>query len=439
VKVYIETYGCQMNEYDSHVVGERLERAGHVLVREPDCADAVVVNTCSVRERAEMRVLGRLRHLRGLIPSGCVLAVIGCVAQRLRKELLSLTPVDLVVGTDGYERLPELLEAAAETGGTVWTPVDGEESYDDRPAPGSASTTEFVAVMRGCNNYCTYCIVPYVRGRERSRPEASILSEVEALVEHGARDVTLLGQNVNSYRSGERGFPELLRRVGATPGLRRLRFATSHPKDLSGDLIDAVASIGTACEHIHLPVQSGSDAVLEAMGRSYDRRRYLDLVKSVRERMPTAAITTDVIVGFPGESELDYEATVSLMRSVRFDSAFMFRYSTRRGTAAASLDDDVTDPVKIERLQRIIELQKSITWEINEQLVGDELEVLCEGPSHRDPGVLFGRTRTNKGVVFDGSAAPGDLVRVRVTEASAWTLRGTMTARSSSTEPGNGP
>jgi tRNA-2-methylthio-N6-dimethylallyladenosine synthase len=423
VKIYVETYGCQMNEYDSGMIRELLRAAGHTIVPGTSDAEAVIVNTCSVRERAEERVLGRLRHLRGLTPPGCIIIAAGCVAQRMGNELLETTPADLVVGTDGYGRLPELIEAAGDGRRAVWTPEDPTESYDRRPPASGANVTEFVAVMRGCDNYCTYCIVPYVRGRERSRPVASVVREVAGLVERGAREVTLLGQNVNSYRDGECGFPELLRRVAAVPDLRRLRFATSHPKDLSEELIEVVASVDEVCEHVHLPVQSGSDRVLRAMGRRYDRARYVSLTAALRESVPGVAITTDIIVGFPGETAADYEETVSLMREVRFDSAFMFRYSVRRGTAASALVDDVPEDVKIERLKAIIDLQKDITWSINEKLVGSDVEVLSEGPSERDPDVSFGRTRDNRGVVLSGDAPRGTLVTARVREASAWTLR----------------
>ena len=425
MKFYVETYGCQMNEYDSRLIGERLAAEGHVPVAEPGDADAVIVNTCSVRERAETRVLGRLRHLRGLAPADSVIAVVGCVAQRLGRELLETTPVDLVVGTDAYRRLPELLVAARETR-RVCTPVEATESYDDRPSPSGAGVTEFVAVMRGCNNYCSYCIVPYVRGHERSRPAASVVEEISKLVDLGTKDVTLLGQNVNSYRDGDVGFPELLRRVSAVRGLERLRFATSHPKDLSEELIETMATTTTVCEHLHLPVQSGSDRILTAMGRSYDRAHYLRLIDRVRKSIPGIALTTDIMVGFPGETRDDFEQTTSLMRSVGFDSAFMFRYSVRSGTAAARLEDDVPEEEKIERLTSIIDLQKEMTTRINEELVGRTVEALTEGPSQRDPEVLFGRTRTNKGVVFTGPADPGELADVRILETSAWTLRGTM-------------
>jgi tRNA-2-methylthio-N6-dimethylallyladenosine synthase len=426
MKFYIETYGCQMNEYDSRMIASILEEAGHVAARGLDEADAVVVNTCSVRERAERRVLGRLRHLRGLARGGAILGVVGCVAQRMRGELMrSVGGLDFVVGTDQYGRLPAILEAAEGDSRTVATEADATQSYDRRPPATEASLLEFVSVMRGCDNYCSYCIVPYVRGRERSRPLAGVVEEVTRLVELGTRDVTLIGQNVNSYRDGDARFDDLLRRVARVPGLLRVRFATSHPKDLSDGLIAAVSEVEEVCEHVHLPVQSGSDDVLSAMNRSYSRSQYLDLVGRIREGIPGVSLTTDVIVGFPGESEAMFEETVSLMEEVRFDSAFMFRYSVREGTAAAGLEDDVPEDIKISRLKHVISLQQRTTQAINGELVGETLEVLVEGRSEKNEDLLFGRTRTAKAVVFPGRPElTGNLVDVPIRSASAWTLHG---------------
>jgi tRNA-2-methylthio-N6-dimethylallyladenosine synthase len=279
--------------------------------------------------------------------------------------------------------------------------------------------------MRGCDNFCSYCVVPYVRGRERSRPAEAILAEVEAMVRLGTREVALIGQNVNSYRDRALGFSDLLRRVDGVPGLRRIRFATSHPKDLSDELIETIASTERVCEHIHLPVQSGSDAVLRAMNRSYTRGEYVDLVRRIRAAVPAAALTTDVIVGFPGETEEDHRLTLSLLEEIRFDSAFMFRYSVREGTRAASLADDVPERTKIRRLEEVISLEKAIALERNTALVGRAAEVLVEGGSARDASLLFGRTRTGKATVFEGPRAlTGEIARVEVRSATAWTLHG---------------
>jgi tRNA-2-methylthio-N6-dimethylallyladenosine synthase len=429
MRVYIETYGCQMNECDSAAIRAVLEAAGHATADAPEGADAVIVNTCAVRGRAETRVLGRLRHLRGLMPPSAVLGVVGCVAQRMGDALVrEVGGLGFVVGTERYGELPGALERAARGLCTVDTALD-------RPSPPAAPRTEarlcdFVSVMRGCDNHCSYCIVPSVRGRERSEPASSVLEEVRSLVALGAREITLIGQNVNSYRDAGLGFADLLRLADAVPGLERLRFATSHPKDMSGDLIDAVADCERVCEHVHLPVQSGCDETLAAMNRRYTRDQYLALVSRIRERVPGVALTTDVIVGFPGETDERFRRTMSLLEEVRFDSAFMFRYSPRPGTAAAELRDDVPEPVKIERLEAVIRLQKRTSEEINVSLVGSSQEVLVEGPSERDAAVMFGRTRSGKAAVFVGPRdGVGTVRRVTVSSATAWTLHGELADR----------
>ena len=426
MKVYIETYGCQMNEYDSRVMASILANDGHGMAHDPGTADVVMVNTCSVRERAEARVLGRLRHLRGLMKKEAVLGIAGCVAQRLGDRLLREVPgLSFVVGTEQYWKLPDIIESAS--AGRIVVAVDAGtgESYDDRPGPDEASLCEFVSVMRGCNNHCSYCIVPYVRGRERSRPTSSIVDEVAKLVALGAREVTLIGQNVNSFSDEGRGFADLLGAVAGVAGLQRIRFATSHPKDLSNEVIDAVGSIDKICEHIHLPVQSGSTEVLGAMNRSYTREQYVALAQRIREGIPGVALTTDIIVGFPGETDAQFHETVSLMNEMRFDSAFMFRYSVREGTRAAALADDVPEEVKIARLQTIIGLQKRVTSEVNTALIGSSAEVLVEGPSQKNEELLVGRSRTGKVVVFPGDAGlAGRVVSVEIASTSAWTLHG---------------
>ena len=433
MRVYVETYGCQMNEYDSKVIADLLRASGHQLIERPDGAQAVVLNTCAVRERAERRVLGRLRHLRGIAGREAVLAVVGCVAQRLGDSLLrQLGGPGFVLGTDQYSRLPEILERAAEGRSAALTSLTHTATYRRSPGSERSSLTEFVSVMRGCNNFCSYCIVPYVRGRERSRSEREVLGEVNDLVRSGTREVTLIGQNVNSYRHGSTTFAGLLRSVSAVPQLRRVRFATSHPKDLCDELIECVSGIDTVCEHIHLPVQSGSDRILKAMNRGYTGADYAALVGRIRDRIPGVAVTTDIIVGFPGERDSDYRQTLDLMENLRFDSAFMFRYSVRAGTAAAKLDDDVPERDKISRLEGVIALQRRITEQINRGLVGQTFDVLVEGPSHGDGSVLYGRNRASKAIVFDGPQhLAGELVRVRIESASAWTLHGTMAGESS--------
>jgi tRNA-2-methylthio-N6-dimethylallyladenosine synthase len=426
MRFYIETYGCQMNEYDSRLIASILASAGHDSSRDLATADVVIVNTCSVRERAEIRVLGRLRHLRGLMRKDATLGVVGCVAQRMGEELLRMVPgLGFVVGTDQYRRLPEIVQRSAGVLSAVAVGERSTESYEGRPGPDSASLSEFVSVMRGCDNYCSYCIVPYVRGRERSRAIPSVVDEVRSLVGLGAREVTLVGQNVNSFDDEGRGFAELLQAVNDIGELLRIRFATSHPKDLSDEVIAAVASLERVCEHIHLPVQSGSSEILAAMNRSYTREQYVALVERIRAGVPGVALTTDVIVGFPQETDERFRETVSLMEEVRFDSAFMFRYSVREGTRAAELDDDVPEKVKIERLETIIELQKRVTSELNGALIGSTVEVLVEGPSEKNADLLFGRSRTGKAVVFPGDAGlAGREARVEISDTSAWTLHG---------------
>jgi tRNA-2-methylthio-N6-dimethylallyladenosine synthase len=426
MKVYIETYGCQMNEYDSNMIRSMLVGSGHALVADPGIADAVLVNTCSVRERAQTRVLGRLRHLRGLMKHDALLGVVGCVAQQMGEKLFREIPrLDLVVGTDQYALLPDALDSARPGTKRLETDAVPEQTYDARPAPTASSLCDFVSIMRGCDNYCSYCVVPYVRGRERSREAGTVLREMEALAALGTRDVTLKGQNVNSYMDGDVDFADLLRRADGVRGLLRIRFATSHPKDLTDDLITAIAELPRVCEHVHLPVQSGSDRVLQSMNRSYTRGQYVRLVERIRSRVPGAAITTDIIVGFPGETSEDFEATLSLMREVAFDSAFMFRYSVRTGTAASRLPDDVPTTEKLARLEGVIELQKRIAQERNESFVGTTVQILAEGPSARDPGMLYGRARSGRAVVAPGPAElAGRLLDVTITGASAWTLRG---------------
>jgi tRNA-2-methylthio-N6-dimethylallyladenosine synthase len=334
-----------------------------------------------------------------------------------------------VVGTERYGEIPAALDRAARGLRTVDTALDAPAAPAVRRR--EARLCEFVSVMRGCDNHCSYCIVPLVRGRERSVPASSVLDEARSLVALGAKEITLIGQNVNSYRDAGLGFAGLLRLVDAVPGVARVRFATSHPKDMSDDLIDSVAACERVCEHVHLPVQSGSDETLAAMNRRTTRDGYLALVRRIRERIPGVALTTDVIVGFPGETDERFRRTMSLLEEVRFDSAFMFRYSPRPGTAAAALPDDVPEPVKIERLEEVIRLQKRTTEEINAALVGSTHEVLVEGPSARDASMLFGRTRSGKATVFAG---PRDLVgmlrRVTVRSATAWTLHGEIAERS---------
>ncbi len=423
-KLFVETYGCQMNVGDTEIVVSLMQREGYIHTERAEEADVILINTCSIRDNAEQRIWGRLAEMKRLRRQkpGLVVGIIGCMAERLREQ------VDVVAGPDAYRDLPRLVREAEAGGKGVNVLLSTEETYAEI-APvrlDRSGVSAFVAIMRGCDNYCSYCVVPYTRGRERSRPAETILAEVRSLVDNGYREVTLLGQNVNSYRAGEVDFPELLRRVADLSPRLRVRFATSHPKDMSDALLEAMASRPNICRAIHLPAQSGASSMLARMNRKYTREWYLDRVAAIRRLMPDCAITTDLIAGFSGETEEEHLQTLSLMREVGYDFAYMFKYSERPGTfAQRHLPDDVADDVKSRRLQEIIALQNELGLESNRRDVGREFEVLVEGPSRRDPGQLSGRTSQNKVVVFDrGTHGVGDYVRVRVTGCTAATLLG---------------
>lgn len=437
-KVRIETYGCQMNVADSEVVAAMMEMAGYEPTESDTEAAAVLLNTCSIRENAEQKIYSRLAYwnaLRRKLGRDMIIGVIGCMAERLKHKLIEDYGVDIVAGPDSYLDLPNLV-AAAETGSkAINIELSTTETYRDvlPRRLGASQTGGFISIMRGCNNFCSYCIVPYTRGRERSREPQSILRELADLRARGFREVTLLGQNVDSYHyKGDDGsrmtFPELLAAVaGAAPDMR-IRFTTSHPKDMSDDTIATMAKYPNIARHVHLPVQSGSDKVLKLMNRKYTREWYLGRVAAIRRAMPDAGISTDLFTGFHDETEEDFQETLSLMREAGFDSAFMFKYSERPGTFASQhLPDNVPEEVKIERLNRMIALQNELSAESNRRDVGKEMEVLVEGRSKRSADEYFGRTSQNKVVVFPkGDVRPGDFVRVRVTDASSATLRGEL-------------
>lgn len=440
-KVRIETYGCQMNVADSEVVAAMMQMAGYDLTENDREAAAVLLNTCSIRENAEQKIYSRLAYwnaLRRKSGRNVIIGVIGCMAERLKHRLIEEYGVDLVAGPDAYLDLPQLV-AAAETGEkAINIELSTTETYRDvlPRRLGSSRTGGFISIMRGCNNFCSYCIVPYTRGRERSREPESILRELEDLRRRGFGEVTLLGQNVDSYRyqrpdGTEVRFAELLGMVADAAPEMRVRFTTSHPKDLCDDTIAMMASRPNIARHVHLPVQSGSNEVLKLMNRKYTREWYLDRVAAIRRAMPDCAITTDLFTGFHNETEEDFGQTLSLMREAKFDSAFMFKYSERPGTFASKhLPDNVPDDVKTERLNRMIALQNELSAESNRRDVGKVFEVLVEGPSKRNPEELSGRTSQNKFVVFPkGDAAPGQTVKVRITSATAATLLGETEAR----------
>ncbi len=435
-RLYIETYGCQMNVADSEVVASVMEMAGYSLAESAEDADAVLLNTCSIRDNAEQKILSRLQYLRSLRRKKggertLIIGVIGCMAERVKDELVTNQGVDLVAGPDSYLDLPGLF-AAVETGEkAVNVELSTTETYRDiiPVRIGAGRVSGFVSIMRGCNNFCSYCIVPYTRGRERSREPESILAEVADLRAKGFKEVTLLGQNVNSYSyARENGdkvlFPDLLAMVAEAAPDMRVRFTTSHPKDMTDRTLEVIAAHPNLCKHIHLPVQSGSNAVLKAMNRKYTREWYLDRVEAIRRILPGCGISTDLFTGFHGETEEDFQQTLDLMRSVGFDSAFMFKYSERPGTyASRHLPDNIAEEVKIERLNRMIALQNELSLASNRADVGREFDVLVEGVSKRSKEQMVGRTETNKTVVFPrGGAKVGDTVRVKVREASSATL-----------------
>lgn len=433
--VYIETYGCQMNEHDSEQMQWLLERYHYLPTRNPEKANLIIINTCSVREKPEQKVysaLGRYKKLKE--KRGTILAVAGCVAQQEGGRLLQNIPyVDMVIGTQAIHLLPQLIERVERDGERVCeTSMDRGEEYLKTilPQKNFPKVKSFVTIMQGCNHFCSFCIVPYVRGRERSRPSQEIIEEINHLVQRGVKEVCLLGQNVNSYgkgRDGEIGFPELLKRVNQIEGLERIRFTTSHPMDLSDELIQTYGRLEKLCEHIHLPFQSGSDRILKAMHRGYSRASYLEKIERLREVCPSIAITSDVIVGFPGEEEKDFEDTLTLIQKVQFDDLYSFKYSPRKGTRAETFDDEVNEEIKQRRLVLLQSLQKEITLRKNQAYVGRMEEVLVEGRSRQSPQDIMGRTRTNKIVNFRGdSELVGKLVQVRITQGLPHSLRGEL-------------
>ncbi len=428
--LFIETYGCQMNFADSEVVAAVMKMADYELCDSIDVADAIFINTCSIREHAEVKAMSRLEFFRQLKrkKKNLLVGVIGCMAERMQKELLEHPAVDLVAGPDSYLDLPNLIAQAEQGEKSINIDLSLTETYKDvlPQRIGGNRISGFVSIMRGCNNFCSYCIVPYTRGRERSRPYNSILNEVQDLYNRGYKEVTLLGQNVNSYNFEGMSFASLLENLAqAVPGIR-IRFTTSHPKDMSEETIVVISKYPNLCKHIHLPVQSGSSRILKLMNRKYTREWYLERIALIRKYMPDCGISTDMFTGFHSETEEDHQETLSLMREVGYDSAFMFKYSERKGTfASKNLPDDVPEEVKLRRLQEMIDLQMELSLESNKRDIGKEFEVLVEGYSKRSREQLSGRTSQNKVVLFENQGQKvGDLVRVKIKDASAITLFG---------------
>lgn len=434
-QLFIETYGCQMNVADSEVIAAVMATVGYEIADSIEDADAVLLNTCSIRDNAEQKIVSRLQYLSSLKRKRGsrlkVVGVVGCMAERVKDELIEKHGVDLVAGPDSYMDLPALFASVESGEKAINVELSTTETYRDIiPMKITGNRVSgFVSIMRGCNNFCSYCIVPYTRGRERSREADSILNEVADLRARGFKEVTLLGQNVNSYSydsadCGLISFDKLLAMVAESAPDIRIRFTTSHPKDMSDDIIAVIAKYPNICNHIHLPVQSGSNSVLKAMNRKYTREWYLDRISAIRRAIPDCGITTDMFTGFHGETEADFQETLSLMREVGFDSAFMFKYSERPGTLASKvMPDNVEESVKIDRLNRMIALQNELSAESNRKDVGKVFEVLIEGVSKRSKEQMVGRTQQNKTCVFPrGDFKIGDTVKVRVIDSSSATL-----------------
>ena len=436
-KLFIETYGCQMNVADSEVVASIMQMAGYSVCDSLDEADAVFMNTCSIRDNAEQKIINRLEFFHAMNnkrgkKNQLIVGVLGCMAERAKQDLIDNHHVDLVVGPDAYLSLPELIAAVEAGEKAINVELSTTETYRDVIPSRICGNhiSGFVSIMRGCNNFCHYCIVPYTRGRERSRDVESILNEVRDLSAKGYKEVTLLGQNVNSYRFEKDGviinFPTLLRTVAEAVPNMRVRFTTSHPKDMSDETLQVIADVPNVCKHIHLPVQSGSSRILKLMNRKYTREWYLDRVAAIRRIIPDCGLSTDIFSGYHSETEEDHQESLSLMRECGYDSAFMFKYSERPGTYASKhLPDDISEEIKIRRLNEIIELQNQLSAESNAKDVGKVFEVMVEGVSKRSKEQLFGRTQQNKVVVFNrGNHRIGDFVMVKVTASSSATLIG---------------
>src|SRR6056297_791923 len=432
----IITYGCQMNEHDSERLAGMLEEMGYQHTKKLDKADIILLNTCIIRENAELKVFGKLGELKKYKRENpdLIIGIGGCMMQQdqpVDEVYKKYRHVDLIFGTHNIHHLPNLIKKIEETRERVVEVWDQEEGLiPDLPSQRESEYSAWISIIQGCDNFCTYCIVPYVRGRERSRPIASIVNEAERLVEDGVKEITLLGQNVNSFGNDldkDITFPKLLEELNKVEKLKRIRFMTSHPRDFSDALLDKIKNLNKVANHIHLPVQSGSNKVLKEMNRGYTREYYIERVKNIQEEIPGASVSTDFIVGFPGESEADFQKTIDLVKELNFDMAYTFIYSPRSGTPAARRDDQIDDDVKKERLKRLMDLQNKISYDKNQKLIGTTQEILVTGPSSSDPEVFEGRTSTNKICFIDKREdLVGELVKVKINSAKSWTLEGTV-------------
>ena len=431
--VYIETYGCQMNLADTEIILGILKKQGYDVTDKPENADIVLLNTCSIRDNAEQRIYGRIGNLKTLKTNkpDLILGILGCMAERLRKDLLEEKKVvDLIVGPDEYRRLPEYIDVAFNGGKGIGVKLSRTETYDDIEPHREEGLSAWISVMRGCDKFCTFCVVPFTRGRERSRSLQSILSELKNLSERGFKDVSLLGQNVNSYLDDQStpggDFADLLAAAAKVDRSMRIRFTTSHPQDLSDKLLYTIAEHPNLCNYIHLPVQSGSNRILELMNRTYTVEHYLNLIEKAQKIIPGVTFSTDIISGFPTETSDDHFATLELMKQVRYDGAYMFKYSPREGTKAFKMDDDVPEKVKSNRLQEIIDLQQQISFEKNQDLIGKEEIIIVEGFSKKSNDFVFGRTDSNKVVILpiNDKIKNSDYIKVKINKATSGTLFG---------------
>ena len=429
MKYYIETYGCQMNVYDSELVGSLLETCNYTLTDDMSQADAVFLNTCAIREKAEETVHNRLDNLHVLkrTKPNMILGVLGCMAQNLKDDILESRPyVDVILGPDSYRRIPEIIkERQSEMDHIVDTRLSKFEVYEDLFPSRHEGVNAWISIMRGCDKFCTFCIVPFTRGRERSRSIESVIDETTKAVAQGFVEITLLGQNVNSYRTPEGEFPELLKAVASVKGVKRVRYTSPHPQDIDDELLEVMRDYDNICNYIHLPLQAGSDRILKRMNRTYTQKEFLDLVNKIKSYLPNCSISTDIIVGFPGETEDEFLETLNVVKKVHFDSSFMFKYSSRPGTKAAQYTDKVSEEEKQNRLERLIELQRENTLSANLKHVGKTMPVMVEKVSKKSDSQWAGRTDGNMWVIFDrGDEKIKDIVNVKIEDAKGITLFG---------------